>query len=213
MHIAYKIDACPFVGYYISMEYHIDRERFHELIKQKGFAGPSAFSRAAGIHRNTILGYLNGTKSVFADALIRITDYLGVDPLNLIVSKSIEPAAENELKELKKIIAKIQNSNPDCCFMLLGSRASGKAKKFSDWDIGITGGSKPIQSSPYLKMKEELEAATDDFVRGVDLINLDQAPIWFYQGIDYQPAYLMGNLDIYNYFRGVLDGIKKSGQA
>jgi predicted nucleotidyltransferase len=96
-------------------------------------------------------------------------------------------------------------------FCLLGSRARGTDRKYSDWDIGVTGGRSPIATSLFLSLKIAVDDVTEDFVRGVDLINLDEAPLWFLKKIDYQPVFLAGSQSAFDFMCGIIDGVKRDG--
>ena len=56
---------------------------------------------------------------------------------------------------------------------------------------------------------EQVEDIVDDLPRSVDVVNLDNAPLWFLEGIDYDPIYLGGKQGAFEFFLGVLNGIKK----
>ena len=96
--------------------------------------------------------------------------------------------------------------------MLLGSHARGRARKYSDWDIGVFGHPKPLTGMAYLPLKNAVEEWSEDLVREVDLVNLNQAPAWFLLA-QAPPHFLGGNHEAYTYFLGVLDGIKHCEQA
>lgn len=55
----------------------------------------------------------------------------------------MKPTLKNEEKTIKDIVHKFINPNEYKIF-IFGSRATGKAKKFSDYDIGIIG-EKPVE--------------------------------------------------------------------
>jgi predicted nucleotidyltransferase len=93
--------------------------------------------------------------------------------------------------------------------ILLGSRARGNAKKYSDWDMGVTLGKKQLSTEEYFKIKNRVEDLSDNLPRSVDVINLDVAPSWFLRKIDYDPPLLDGQKSAYIFFLGVLHGIKK----
>ena len=93
--------------------------------------------------------------------------------------------------------------------VLIGSRAKGSAKKFSDWDFGIVGFPEPVSSTDFLKYKNVVEDMSENIVRLVDLVNLDQAPVWFLEGIAGKVVFLDGNQEAFTYLKGVLNGITK----
>ena len=58
-------------------------------------------------------------------------------------------------KKIKKIIFQFLTPN-ECQLFIFGSRATGKAGKFSDYDIGILG-KKPLSLGTLALIKEALE--------------------------------------------------------
>lgn len=143
-----------------------------------------------------------------SEAYYRLCDSLNIDPLELLTSVS----SQNQnlaLEEILPLIKKMAAKYPQVAFGLFGSRAKGTAKKFSDWDIGITGGSCVLNSQQYVKIKNEIMDLAEDLPRSVDVISLDAAPLWFWEEMDYSPIFLAGDEKSWQYFLGVLYGIKK----
>lgn len=190
------------------MKYIINSNILKKAMVGKNIGSMALLSKESSVHRNTILGYLSG-KSVFLDTFTQIADHLGLDPLELITPASETKAKAENIDEIKQIIAALTKTKKGCAVILLGSRAKGRAKKYSDWDIGITGGTNPISSSEYLTMKNKVDELSEDLPRTVDLVNLDSAPAWFLKAIDYEPQFLDGNKEAFIYFKGVLYGAKK----
>lgn len=187
-----------------NVKYGLNREFFERALRERGFDNHLAFCECAKIHRNTLNYYLSG-RDVFSKKFYDIAAALEADPLALIapVDIGVQNAGEIEL------IIRELGMNKDVAAILLGSRAKGQAKAFSDWDIGITGGEKNISDRDFLGMKGRVDEIADNLPRKVDLINLDSAPDWFLDEIDYEPVFLGGNERSFHYFKGVLSGIKK----
>lgn len=74
---------------------------------------------------------------------------------------------EKTLKEIKKIIFRFLDSKRYQVFVF-GSRATGKAEKYSDYDIGIIG-KKPVQWSVLAKIDDALEES--DLPYKVDVVD------------------------------------------
>ncbi len=70
-------------------------------------------------------------------------------------------------KKIKEIMYKYL-SPEDYQIFLFGSRASGSAEKFSDFDIGVKGG-KPLPSELKVLIEEELEESSLPFI--VDIVD------------------------------------------
>ena len=189
--------------------YILDREKLHKHMKLKGFSSLREFAQSASIHRNTLQPYLKGEASVFRTSFIEIASALGVDPISLVNSAVSEESKGADAIELKRYLTKLSEGDRHVAFVLFGSRAEGRARRFSDWDIGVTRGSNPLSSSEFLAMKSQLEDLVDDFPYVVDLVNLDAAPRWFLEEMSSSPKLFSGNQVSYEYFRGMLHGIQK----
>lgn len=190
------------------MRYILNKNSFKMAMSRGGFESILDFSRRTSIHRNTILGYLSG-KGVFMSSFNQIADELRVDPLDLITALSDPKAEIQDIKEIAPIIAAIIKRDADIAVVLIGSRVGDDAKKFSDWDIGLARGQRPLTGIEYLSLKGLADELSEDIVRTVDIVNLDAAPLWFLESIDYDPVFLDGNTESFVYFKGVLNGIQK----
>jgi predicted nucleotidyltransferase len=186
-----------------NVKYCLNRDVFERLLKEKGYKNHTDFCKKSGLHKNTLQYYLSG-RDVFSSRLYDIATALDVDPKNLIARAGLN--IEN-VQEIEPIIKTL--SAYGLAVVLLGSRAKGKSKKYSDWDIGITGGRDGLGGRKFIRLRSTVQDLAEDLPRKVDLVNLDSAPVWFLTSIDYDLVFLGGNKLAYNYFKGVLDGIKK----
>ena len=186
----------------------IDTETLENLLRGRGYGSLSEFASHAGIHRNTVRKYIVGNAPIFSRGLAAISSQLGVQPWQLLKQLHDKP-----YEELVAKIKAIANHDKQLAFVLFGSRAKKTAKKYSDWDIGVSGGSTPVESNHYLALRQEVDDAFDDFPFGVQLVNLDQAPTWFLQELNTTVQFLCGNIETFNYFIGVIHGIAKTSQA
>jgi predicted nucleotidyltransferase len=194
------------------MKYVLDRQAVIHRLKERGYANVSRFAGRIGVHRNTMLGYFRG-QPVFASAFLKIAQALGLDPLDLIIPDKNQTAALGPLDEIRPLIAALLRQSPGITVVLLGSRAKGRANRFSDWDLGVTRPSAPINGKEFLSLRGIAADLSEDLVRPVDVINLDAAPGWFWEGVDYEPIFLYGDKDGYSFLKGMLHGIKKNRQA
>lgn len=194
------------------MKYVIDRAAVTKRMKALGFLNASQFANRIGVHRNTILGYFSG-KPVFASAFLKIANALGRDPLELITLADKGPVFAEHIDEIRPIIAALVRQSPGIAVVLLGSRAKGRAKAFSDWDMGVTRPASPITSEEFLSLRRVAADLAEDLVRNVDVINLDAAPDWLWADLDYEPVFLAGDREGYSFLKGMLHGIKKNRQA
>lgn len=189
------------------MKYVLNQGLFKKRLSEMGFTSVSEFTKKTAINRNTLLSYLAG-KNVFPTTFTQIAEELKSDPLEFLLAVSESSKIQN-FDEISHIIAAIAKSDKKISVLLLGSRAKGSAKKYSDWDIGITCGESPLTTEKYLHIKNMVSELSEDIPRNVDIINLDSAPSWFLKEINYNPFFLDGNNESFAHFKGVLNGIKK----
>lgn len=186
----------------------MNNKLFWKKLRELDYKSVLDLSKRRKIHRNTIQNYLSG-KDPFANAFISICHALDINPTDLISPISTTEAKLENISEILPIAADIAKSSDDIAVILIGSRAKRTNKKYSDWDIGVTGGKNSIRGIDYLKLKGRVEELADDLPRNVQLINLDDAPAWFLREIDYLPIFLDGNNESFQYFMGVLNGVKR----
>lgn len=194
------------------MGYQMDKEVFYSKLRAAGFKSLLEFARHTGIHRNTLNEYLAG-REVFQNAFARVAAELGCDPLDIACKAMDAEAAIKDLAEIRSIVDHLIAVDPKIAVVLLGSRAKGKSRAFSDWDIGITRSPDPIDGDLYLKLRGEVEDLADDLPRGVDLINLDAAPVWFLKGLDCDPIFIDGDREGFAHLMGVIHGVRKGKAA
>jgi predicted nucleotidyltransferase len=147
-------------------------------------------------------------KGPISEPFYQLCEVLKIDPLDLLVRMPHQTCLPHQ-EELGPLIRELTEFNRKMAIGLFGSRARGDAKKYSDWDLGVTGGTTPITSHDYLQLKDRLDDLAEDLPRFVDLINLDRAPPWFLREIDYEPLFLGGDQARWQYFLGVLHGTQK----
>ena len=180
----------------MAKQYYIDRAKFNKALTDNGFRTALEFASRAGIHRNSIGQYLSHEQGVFTDLFVRICENLKIsDPLALISFQADRTGTLNEAR-LTAVLESLAKRESDLSFVLIGSRASGKAHENSDWDVGVTAGSKGLSSDLYLKLKSQLDDLTDDFAQSCDLVNLDAAPPWFLRELDCDPKFLVGSREL-----------------
>jgi len=184
------------------VQYRLNRARFEELLRAGGYKSHLDFCRRNFIHKNTLNYYLSG-QDVFSKKIYEIAAALDVNPTDLI-----EPIERDRpvVDEIDGIIKELSQRS-GVAVILLGSRARGKPEKYSDWDLGITGGEKPFGGREFLSLRGRVAELAENLPRKVDLVNLDAAPLWFLQSIDYEPIFLGGDEGTFLHFKGVLYGI------
>ena len=187
----------------------INQAAFKHALERVGFESLSALARKANVHRNTLYPLVRGEVSPFTDSYLAICQALKASPVELL---DIE--AEEDLSEIYKALSQIvyekQHERGGYAFFLFGSRANNNARKFSDYDIGVTGADKKITWQDYLDMKERLAILCDDLPVKVSLLNFDCAPDAFLDNFKSELKFLIGEEGAFLYFKGFLDGRKKT---
>ncbi len=194
------------------MHYCLNIKLFKKSLLEAGFKGLLDFSKKTKIHRNTLQGFLSG-KDVFLSSFSALAHHLAKDPLDLIIPQSKISSKIKDLAELQEVVARLLHHDKKIVIVLLGSRAKKKAKEYSDWDLGVFRYPQEISGREYLKMKNITEEASENLVRKVDLINLNQAPAWFLKSLGEEVVFLEGHPESFLYFKGILHGIQKEQAA
>ena len=191
----------------------LDNNKLSLALSRKGIRSTLALSRLSGIHRNTLAPYLNGEKSIYSNAILDLAKFLELDPERLRVEDSTTPDLFiNKLAD--DAHQTFANSYPELAIFLFGSRAKQKARKFSDYDLAVTNGLKPISAKDFLTMKEYVCNEADNFAWKIDLVNIDQAPTWFLSDLGSEPTRLLaGSSEAYNFFKGRAYECWKARQA
>lgn len=194
------------------MKYILDQKRFKRVLLEKGFRNVTDFARKTGIHRNTLVGLISG-RSVLVSSFAEVADRLSIDPQELMIASSTTKSRIPQIDEIRPLIASLTKIDKQFTVVLIGSRASRKSKKYSDWDLGILRYPEPLMGLEFLKLKRLVAEGSENLVRTVDLVNLNEAPRWFLEGLGDHILFLDGNREGWTYFKGVLDGIRKEKQA
>ncbi|MBI4125051.1 MAG: nucleotidyltransferase domain-containing protein [Deltaproteobacteria bacterium] len=194
------------------MEYKLDVKKFKRSLIQSGYETRFAFAAKNGIHRNTLNDFLRG-RSVFLRSFKKMAEGLQIDPLDLLIPESDLKVDLPHIDEIKPIVARLAKKNKKMAVVLLGSQAKKKAKKYSDWDLGIFSFPRPIDGIQYLRLKRQVEEWSEDLVRKVDLVNLNQAPLWFLEDLENFVIFLDGHAESFAYLKGILDGIQRKNET
>jgi predicted nucleotidyltransferase len=171
--------------------YSIDREGFEKALKAKGYASLGDLARDLRIHRNTLHYYLSG-RGIFPKNFERVLAALDLRPGEILVRK--RPEEENHELEVARAIDRLHEEYPKAAYVLFGSRAEGRAHRYSDWDVGIyaAGG---LAHEVYRRLLRDLEEWTEDLPVTVDLVNLNRADPSFLKKISRHWKFLTGRLE------------------
>lgn len=187
----------------------INRQRLTQLMRERGIGSIQELSRRAGIHRNTLYPLFSGERSPFAASFVALCRALGTDPLEL-VTESCEDLDAPIYEIAANAFRTFEAKAPGLALFLFGSRSTGKAKRFSDYDIGLTGGEERLDTEVYLRIRQHISELADNLPVKVDVVNFDAAPPSFLSDFDSPLVFLAGNQQSLLYLRGVIDGVKKA---
>lgn len=169
----------------------INPERFRQALHEKGYRSIGELARRVGIHRNTIHYYLSGN-DVFPEKLEQIMAALDLDPSDLI-KKTPSPQLPR-VAPIAPIIDTLVSEFPAVTFILFGSRATGKNRKYSDWDIGVTKKG-VLDHEEHRKISIRCDDLTEDFPYFVQIVNLDRADRDFLRCASQGWKFLAGHLE------------------
>lgn len=182
----------------------IDFSKLRLLGEKIGARNLSEICSLAGINKNSITPYVKGERSPFASVVLRLSEALEVSPLDIIVSSDEDEVISYIKKQIKEAL-----DDSEVVF-LFGSRARGDHKKFSDIDLGITGGKSQTDFSRFVTLKSNIDDKFDNYHLTINLVNLDMAPLDFLLQIEADLLYLCGNEKSAAYFQGSLNARKES---
>lgn len=191
-------------------DYRLDERKLRALVAERGFVNFGEVLKKAALHRNSLNEYLDGGRSVFSTVTRKICGVLDCDPTSILIRREVSFGSDSTAESIKKLLFSLAGRYSTTCFFLLGSRAKGTNRQFSDWDIAVSSGHKKLPVNEYLTIKSELEDGVENFPVEVDLINFDEAPRWFLASINYQPKFLAGDENIFSHVIGVIDGARKN---
>lgn len=186
--------------------HYLNTGKIEQSIKKQGYGSLGDFAKAIGIHRNTLHYYLT-EKPLIPDKLELILKTLNL-PLNDVVlrKKDEDPAAK-----IAPLIDQMSAVFPGYTWALFGSRASGKNKKYSDWDMGVFFKDLiPVADfRKMLLMKDDLQ---EDFAYFVDLTDLSRAESWFLKSIADQLCFLTGSREGWSQLLRRIESAKAENQ-
>lgn len=168
----------------------IDNQRFEKALKENGYATIGELAKDLGIHRNTIHHYLSG-ESVFPSSLEKIFQRLKLRPEEILVQT--EESHQGGVEPIASLVDLLQKICSSAAFVLFGSRAKEKSKKYSDWDIGLfcTEG---LDHKLYRKMRQAKEEFEESTPYMIDLVNLNRADNEFLKTARRRWQFLGGSL-------------------
>ena len=185
------------------MSYLLDTAKVRALALEANIASLGALCDLAQIHRNSLTPYVKGERSPFTQVVLDIAKALGVPATDIIRQQDDENLLEAKDKFRSVLPA-------EHALFLFGSRARGDAQKYSDIDLGITGGKSPLGFSEFSRLKTKAEELFDSYPLSINLVNLDIAPDDFLFSISRDLQFFLGDEKTASFFMGYLYGRKKN---
>jgi len=168
--------------------YILNSSKFYEHLKSQGFASIEELSKTLGIHRNTIQYYL-AEHPIIADRLEKILNALKLSPAEAIIKRQTETSFT--IEPIAPLIDALHQKFPEVTLVLFGSRAQGKAKKYSDWDIGVYG-QKNFDRDLFRKIKIYKSKLEEKTPYMINLTHLNDADAPFLKNISRDWIFLAG---------------------
>jgi predicted nucleotidyltransferase len=167
--------------------YKIHHQRVEEAIANSSYKTIQALAKALGMHRNTIHYHLSQAQLI-SPALSKILKAL---QLTLPEVLTEEKGGYIPHEEIAPLVDTLHAKFPDVTVILFGSRAIGRARRYSDYDLGVFSakGLTHSQFRSILALKEELE---ENSTFQIDLVNLNAADEDFLKSIAKQWRLLAG---------------------
>lgn len=170
----------------------LDTDVIRRLMAKRGLHSFKELAQASGVHRNTVSDYLTGTTKPLPEGLERILAALGATPGEALRATKLSRAVP-----AASIAALVDSLNPlltQACLILYGSRARGRPKQYSDYDLGVYHAA-PIEFSRFSKMLDIVAKWNDTHTIEVQLTNLSLADREFLQAIATEGIFITGSLE------------------
>lgn len=170
--------------------YVINAQALRSAMALKGFSSVDELASALGLHRNTVGNYLQGITSL-PSALNKILSALELPPEAAF--KGGQPRLKVPGLKIAPLVDSLLTKIPDSGIVLYGSRARGKHKRYSDYDLGIFRANAITFSdfSPLLTLVDDYNQSSLDQVQ---LTNLSLADADFLTNIREDFLFLGGSL-------------------
>ena len=168
----------------------LNKSRFLQALEEEGYDSIQELAASLGLHRNTIHHFLKG-EQVLPKSIEKIIETLHLQPVEILTEQP--SPLDTPLKGIAPIVDTLHAEFPHITFILFGSRARGKAKKYSDWDIGVFS-QEGIPHQTYLNLRKQSHDLTEKQPYLVDLVNLNQADELFLKNASRNWQFLTGKL-------------------
>ena len=172
-----------------SHRFVLNREGFLAALSAGGYASVSELAGALGVHRNSLSNYINGGP-IFPEVLERALLALRVDLAKIITLEA--PSVDESARVVAELTDRIATKDSRCCVILFGSRARGRHKRFSDFDLGVyaQGG---IPFAVFSSMLSCVDEFNDSTMHTAQLTNISEADSAFLLEIGPDLRFLAGS--------------------
>jgi transcriptional regulator with XRE-family HTH domain len=185
----------------------LDRERFLTALAKGGYASLTELASAVGVHRNSLSNYLNGAQ-IFPEVLEKAMVALRVEPASVI--KTLPPFQTEPERVIGALSDAIARKDDHCCVVLFGSRARGRPKRFSDYDLGVYNPS-GIPFSDLSLMLSCVDDFNDETMQTAQLTNISEADGNFLTEIGPDLQFLAGSRVAWTALRDKIQGMPHAG--
>lgn len=168
----------------------LDTSKVRKAMHNHGFGSIQALAESLGLHRNTVSNYLTG-KTGFPEALGLILAKLDLKPADVIILD--QPHRQVPALELADLLDQLLGAQPHAAFVLFGSRARGRFKSYSDYDLGVFSES-GLWFREYSRLLDIIAEWNDTRLHEVQLVNLNQADVSFLANIAPDLQHLAGSM-------------------
>lgn len=167
----------------------LNRENFLAALTKGGYASVTELAGALGVHRNSLSHYINGGQ-VFPEVLEKALIALRLDPSSAI--ERLETIRDEPTREIARLSDQIARKDTHSCVVLFGSRARGRHKEFSDYDLGVYNPN-GIPFADFSVMLSCVDDFNDDTMLTAQLSNLSDADTTFLSEIGPDLRFVAGS--------------------
>lgn len=173
----------------ISSQLQLDASRLQSEIHKRGYSTVQDFADAVGVHRNTVGNYLAG-KTALPAALTKILLALDLAPADVLSL----PFRRRQVPGLmiSDLTESLRAAAPQAVFVLFGSRARGRAKRHSDYDVGVFC-CEGLEFALFSRLLDQVGVWNQDSLATAQLVDLTRADGALLQGLSEGVEFLAGS--------------------
>lgn len=169
----------------------LNRRYLLRRLRDADYASISDFCAQHHIHRNSVSQYLNG-KGVLQPVVQLLFEKLHLERDEALL-ETVDSRSIPELPLLSRTIDRLVSEFPAYSYILFGSRARGKARTYSDVDLGVVGNA-PLSLDVWSGMRNIVDETSEDLPYMVDLVDLKRADHDFLSSVRTRAVFLGGSL-------------------